>query len=76
MFDRFFARVDTTTDTLVEDGVMTMLAKLYKAGYIRYISSNNLGAKYAFTMPDSAFTSLSGDALDLARARMSVARFF
>lgn len=75
LFDRFFGRIDTTNNTIVEDGAITMLAKLYQAGYVRYISSNNLWAKYAFIMPDSVLW-WSGDTLTLMRSRMSVARFF
>jgi hypothetical protein len=42
LFDRFFARVDNSTNEIYEDGVFTMLAKLASAGYIEYFSSNNL----------------------------------
>ncbi len=76
LFDRFFARVNTLTNTIDEHGGMTMLASMFQDGYVRYISSNNLGAKYAYTMPDSVFGGLQGDELTLFRARMSVARYF
>lgn len=55
---------------------MSMLAALAQKGYIRYVSSNNIGAKYALTMPDSVFAGLSGDALTVMRAKMMVVRFF
>lgn len=76
LFDRFFARVNNLTNSIDEHGAMTMLASMFQDGYIRYISSNNLGAKYAYTMPDSVFGGLQGDELTLFRARMSVARYF
>ncbi|USN54729.1 MAG: hypothetical protein H6765_09660 [Candidatus Peribacteria bacterium] len=42
LFDRFFAKVDNTNDTILDHGVFTMLAKLYDDGYLKYVSSNNL----------------------------------
>lgn len=76
LFDRFFARVNNVTNMIEEHGAMTMLASLYQDGYIRYVSSNNLWAKYAFTMPDATFGGLQGDQLTITRARMAVARYF
>jgi len=76
LFDRFFARVDAGSNTLIEHGVMTMLVNLYQQWYVRYVSSNNIGAKYAFTLPDSTFTGLSGDDLILQRTRMALSRYF
>ena len=76
LFDRLYARVDTTNGTIIEDGTMSMLAKMYDAWYLRYISSNNLGAKYAFMTTKETYSWLSWDALSLFRARMVLARFF
>jgi hypothetical protein len=76
LFDRFFARVDVSGSKIVEQGTMTMLVELYRAGHIRYVSSNNLGAKYAFILPDATFNGMQGDALTLMRARMALSRFF
>ncbi len=76
LFDRFFARVNNVTNTIDAHGAMTMLVSLYQSGYLRYVMSNNLGAKYAFLLPDSAYGGLSGDQLTLFRARMSIARYF
>lgn len=75
LFNRFFGQV-TPNGTIEEDGTFTMLAKLFQGGYIKYVSSNNIGAKYAFTMPDSVFAGISWDQLTVFRARMAVARFF
>ena len=76
LFDRFFARIDKSNGTIVEDGVMTMLARMVEWGYLSYYSSNNLGAKYAYMLPDASFGSLETDKRVLERARLSTPRFF
>lgn len=76
LFDRFFARLSPTDGSLVEHGALSMLVRLQQEGYIRYVSSNNLGAKYAFLMPDSVFgPTEQKDQITLAKARMAAARF-
>ncbi len=52
LFDRFFAKVDTVSNTILEDGTMTMLVKMVEDGYLKLISTNNVGAKYAYTLSD------------------------
>ena len=47
------AKVDKKTNTIIEDGTMTMLIKMVRDGYIRLINTNNMGAKYAYTFKDS-----------------------
>jgi hypothetical protein len=76
LFERFFARLNPTSWAIEQHGTMSMLAALNQQGYIRYVSSNNLGAKYALTMPDSAFWGMTWDALVVMRAKMMIARFF
>jgi hypothetical protein len=76
LFERFYARLNPTNGTIEQHGTMSMLAALIQKWYIRYVSSNNLWAKYAFILPDSAFSWLTGDALIVARAKMMIARFF
>lgn len=76
LFDRFFGKIDTVNNKIIDDGAFTMLAKLAQKGLVRHVTSNNIGAKYAFSMPDSAFIWLGGDDLALFRARMAVMRFF
>lgn len=76
LFERFFARLNPTSGVIEQHGTMSMLAALAQKWYIRYVSSNNIGAKYALTMPDSVFAGLSGDALTVMRAKMMVVRFF
>jgi len=55
LFDRFFARLNPTDGTLLEHGAISMLVKLQQEGYVKYVSSNNLGAKYAFLLSDQSF---------------------
>jgi hypothetical protein len=43
---------------------------------LRYVSSNNLGAKYAFILPDSQFGNGTPDQITVAKARMAIARFW
>jgi hypothetical protein len=76
LFERFFARLNPVSGVIEQHGTMTMLSAMVQQGYIRYISSNNLGAKYALIMPDNAFGGLTGDALTVTRAKMMIARFF
>ena len=60
---------------IVEDGVMTMLIKLADAGYISLFSTNNIGAKYAYMLPDETFASIPESQRVLQKARMSIPRF-
>lgn len=75
LFDRFFGKIAADGTTILDYGTMTMLAKLIDEWYLSYVSSNNIWAKYAYTMPASAF-GVTGDQLTIARARMASARFF
>jgi hypothetical protein len=56
--DRFFAKLDPTTGKIREDGAMTMFARMIDAGHLKLYYSNNLGAKYAFTLPKQTFASM------------------
>jgi hypothetical protein len=76
LFDRFFARVNTVTNSIEEEGVISMLISLNQQWYIKYLSSNNIWAKYAFTMWDTLFNGLEGEQLRLFKSRMAVARYF
>lgn len=81
LFHRFFAKLSTDQNTIEDNWVMTMLIKLANAGYVKYISSNNLWAKYAFTLSDGEFqwylswANINSD-MDLFRAKLAVARFW
>lgn len=80
LFNRFFAKRDAVSGKLQEHGAITRLVQLWKAGYINLFSTNNLGAKYAFTLSDEvlqgSFGVSSPDDLLLIRAKLSIARFF
>lgn len=80
LFNRFFAKLDPVTKKIQEHGAMSRLVQLRKDGYISLFSTNNLGAKYAFTVSDAAlqttFGTMDADALILLRAKLAIARFF
>ncbi|HMT00724.1 MAG TPA: hypothetical protein PKC14_00200 [Candidatus Absconditabacterales bacterium] len=80
LFNRFFAKINPVTSRIEDNGAMTILVKLVQDGYIELFSTNNIGAKYAFSLSDDEFASffpgLSPDETVLVRAQMSVARFF
>ncbi|HBB03461.1 TPA: hypothetical protein DCZ39_00960 [Patescibacteria group bacterium] len=60
LFNRFFAKKDPVTGKIIDDGAISNLVKLRRAGYINLFSTNNLGAKYAFTLDDAALTAKFG----------------
>ncbi len=80
LFHRFFAKKDPVTGKIQEDGAISNLVKLRKAGYISLFSTNNLGAKYAFSIDDvtleAKFGQMSADELVFLRAKLAIARFF
>ena len=80
LFNRFFAKRDPVTGKIQDDGAISNLVKLRKAGYISLFSTNNLWAKYAFSLNDAAlmekFGNMSEDELVFLRAKLSIARFF
>ncbi|PID34907.1 MAG: hypothetical protein CR971_00745 [candidate division SR1 bacterium] len=80
LFYRFFAKVNEQTKKIVQEGAISMLLKLKKYGYLDLLYTNNLGTKYAFVLPDSAFIEYfkvtDPDQIALLRAKLSVVRFF
>ena len=50
LFDRFFAKIDSATNRIISHGTMTMLVKMVEDGYLKLINTNNMGAKYAYTL--------------------------
>jgi hypothetical protein len=81
LFNRFFAKRDPVTGKIQEDGAISDLVKLWKGGYISLFSTNNLWAKYAFSLDDTTLkakfgNTISSDDLIFLRAKLSVARFF
>lgn len=80
LFDRFFAKINDISGRIDQHGSVSMLTKLYENGYLNYISSNNIWAKYAFTMSDDELSNaiwkqLTKDDLTVIRASMSIARY-
>lgn len=78
LFNKFFAKRDSVTGKIRDHGSITMLAKMYQDGFIKLYYSNNLGAKYAFTLSDEELKTIYPEESDVLflRAKLSVARFF
>ena len=80
LFHRFFAKLDSTESKIQTHGALTMLARFAQDGYLKLFFTNNIGAKYAFSLTNeelkSEFWSLSDDDLILLRAKLAVAKFF
>ena len=80
LFNRFFAKRDSVSGKIEDDGAISDLVKLWKSGYITLFSTNNLWAKYAFSIDDATlkakFGEMSDDDMVFLRAKLSVARFF
>ena len=76
LFDRFFARLDTTDGSILQHGAISMLAKLAQEWYIRLVSTNNIGSYYAFSLSEQYFGDMSADQQVMTRARMAIPRFW
>ena len=92
LFDRFLAKIDPSNNKIITDWTMTMLSKMIRDGYLKLLYTNNLAAKYAYSVSDAdmldAIQWLSDasarDRLNqkfqsdviLLRAKMAVLRFF
>jgi len=80
LFHRFFAKLNPITGTIDEDGTLTTLVKLYKAGYLKLMSTNNIGAYYAFNLSDAELSSAFGvtdpETMLLLRAKLMGIRYF
>ncbi|MBS8121456.1 hypothetical protein [Candidatus Vampirococcus lugosii] len=80
LFDRFFAKLDSN-GKIEEHGAISMLAKLIEDGYIEFVSSNNIGAKYGFILSQEELEKyigqeLTDDELVLLRARLATLRYW
>jgi hypothetical protein len=76
--DRMFAKIDPATGKIIQQWAISMLAKLASAWRIELFNSNNIAAKYAFTLSDaemSAAFGVLGDDLTLTRTKVATARF-
>jgi hypothetical protein len=80
LFHRFFAKLNTVSGTIEEDGTLTTLAKMYQLGYLKLFSTNNIGAYYAFNLDDqtlqNAFGTRDAEGLTLLRAKLIGIRYF
>lgn len=90
LFHRFFAKLDAQEKQIQTHGAMTMLARFAQDGYLKLFFTNNIGAKYAFSLTNEELKSefwslsssgsqtqnLSDDDLILIRAKLAVAKFF
>ncbi len=52
LFHRFFAKRNPLNWLIEDHGAVSMMVRLRKDGYLKIFSTNNLWAKYAFTLPD------------------------
>ncbi|GHW02800.1 hypothetical protein AGMMS50249_5860 [candidate division SR1 bacterium] len=77
---KFFAKLDPVTGKIDTDGAMTALVRLYELGYLKLISTNNIGTYYAFTLSDDEmkqfFDVQTPEDIVLTRAKLSVMRYF
>ncbi|MDD3262859.1 MAG: hypothetical protein PHR61_03350 [Candidatus Absconditabacteria bacterium] len=80
LFHRFFAKLDST-NKIESHGVISMLMKMKQEGFLKLISTNNLGTKYALEIEDEKFReyfgqNVSDEDLILIRSKLAVARYF
>lgn len=52
LFDRFVAKIDSKTNKIIQHGTMTMLVKMIQDWYLKLIMTNNMWAKYAYSLND------------------------
>ena len=80
LFQRFFAKLDPVSGKIEKQGAISMLIKMKDDGFLKLLNTNNLWAKYAFSLSDadiSAWLAITNpDDLLLAKAKLSVARYF
>ena len=81
LFYRFFGKLNSIKTRIDKDGTITTLIRLYKAGYLKLLSTNNLWSKYAFTLDDNTIKNyfwnyLSDEELILTRWKMAVLQYF
>ncbi len=81
LFYRFFGKLNSIKTRIDMDGTITALIRLFKSGYLKLLSTNNLWSKYAFTLDDNTIKSyfwenLSEEELILTRWKMAVLQYF
>ncbi len=81
LFYRFFAKLSRDNSKIEKDGTITSLIRLAREWYIKLLSTNNVGAKYAFTLSDDeirwyVWWNMTDDELILQRSKMAVLQYF
>lgn len=84
LFNRFFAKINAVTKKIEKDGTLSTLARMYKEGYLKLISTNHIGIFYALTLSDDELRAYLGDNdheisdedLILIRAKLMGMRYF
>ncbi len=78
LFYRFFAKINDNWK-IISKWAMFMLTQMINDGYMKFLYSNNIWAKYAYTLTDNELISLFGemskDELIYLRAQMASARY-
>ena len=81
LFYRFFWKLGENGTKIEKDGTILSLIRLAKEWYIKLLSTNNVGSKYAFTLTDDEIRwyfwwNLTDDELILKRGKMAVLQYF
>ncbi len=80
LFHRFFAEVDENENEIKNHWAISMLSKMVNEWYAKYLSSNNIWAKYAFSLSDEQLQEKTSydiwDDSTLFRSRLATARYW
>ena len=80
LMDRFFAKIDSQTQKVIQDGTFSMLSKLISNGYVSLYYTNMLPAKYGYILSDADFIKYFGvsdkDEIAITRAKLATIRFW
>ena len=81
LFYRFFGKLNNNKTKIELDWAITTLIRLAKNWYLELLNTNNIGAKYAFTIDDDTIKNnfwgyLTDEELILIRGKMAVLQYF
>lgn len=80
LFHRFFAKTSPIDGTIQDHWALSMMTKMVQDGYMKLLYSNNIWAKYAYTLDDDTlkqtFGEMTEDQMIFLRTKLAVARFF
>ena len=81
LFYRFFGKLNSEKSKIEIDGTILTLIKLAQNWYLKLLSTNNLWAKYAFTVDDNTIKAafwedLTDEELIIIRWKMAVLQYF